>query len=140
VGVQLVCRTTRRIEPTEIGQTLYRHGRAIRDELAAYRDDVRHEVTLSPTLASENFQFLREAILSGLGIGLVPSYVVEEGVKAGLVVTALTFWRLSIFGTRLFLLRMPDRYQTQAVRTFIDFIVEKAAQWSRQQDSAMSET
>lgn len=255
VGAQLVRRTTRRIEPTEIGQTLYRHGRNIRDELtaareaidtlgrglhgavrisvptgfgqlvmtgwllefkrqypdirlellfenrvddllrdevdvairvmsdppealvarelaqvrhvacasagfaqtrglpedledlcrlplitstvvgrelrlAAYRDDVRQEVTLNPTLASENFQFLREAILSGLGIGLVPSYVVEDDVKAGRVVTALTPWRLSIFGTRLFLLRMPDRYQTLAVRTFINFIVDKAARWS----------
>jgi DNA-binding transcriptional LysR family regulator len=255
VGAQLVRRTTRRIEPTEIGQTLYRHGRAIRDELtaaqeaidtlgrglhgavrvsvptgfgqlvmtgwllefkrqypeislellfenrvddllrdevdvairvmsdppealvarelaqvrhvacastefartvglpedlealrrmplitspvvgrelrlAAYKDEVRQEVTLNPTLASENFQFLREAILSGLGIGLVPSYVVEEDVKAGRVVTALTPWRLSIFGTRLFLLRMPGRYQTQAVRTFIDFIIDKASRWS----------
>lgn len=256
VGVQLVRRTTRRIEPTEIGQTLYRHGCAIRDELAAareaitmlgrglhgsvrvsvptgfgqlvmtdwllefkrqypeislellfenrvddllrdevdvairvmseppealvarelaqvrhvacasaefarttglpedlealrrmpiitspvvgrelrlaaYRDEVRQEVTLNPTLASENFQFLREAILSGLGIGLVPSYVVQEDVKTGRVVTALNPWRLSIFGTRLFLLRMPGRYQTLAVRTFIDFIIDKAAQWSR---------
>lgn len=256
VGVQLVRRTTRRIEPTEIGQTLYRHGRAIRDELtaareaietlgrglhgavrvsvptgfgqlvmtgwllefkrlypeislellfenrvddllrdevdvairvmseppealvarelaqvrhvacastgfvqtvglpedledlrrmplitspvvgrelrlAAYRDDVRQEVTLNPTLASENFQFLREAILSGLGVGLVPSYVVQDDVNAGRLVTALNAWRLSIFGTRLFLLRMPGRYQTQAVRTFIDFIIDKAAHWSR---------
>ena len=103
-------------------------GRELR--LAAYRDEVRQEVTLNPTLASENFQFLREAILSGLGVGLVPSYVVEEDVKAGRVVTALTPWRLSIFGTRLFLLRMPGRYQTQAVRTFIDFIIDKAARWS----------
>ncbi len=254
VGVQLVRRTTRRIEPTEIGQTLYRHGRAIRDELtaareaidslgrglhgavrvsvptgfgqlvmtgwllefkrqypdislellfenrvddllrdevdvairvmseppealvarelaqvryvacasdvftrihglpddledlrrmplitssvvgrelrlSAYKDQVRQEVTLSPTLASENFQFLREAILSGLGVGLVPSYVVQEDVNTGRVVTALNNWRLSIFGTRLFLLRMPGRYQTQAVRTFIDFVIEKASRW-----------
>ena len=98
-------------------------------KLAAYKDDVREEVTIHPTLASENFQFLREAILSGLGIGLVPSYVVKEDVREGRVVTALDQWRLSIFGTRLFLLRMPGRYQTQAVRTFIDFIVEKAALW-----------
>lgn len=254
VGAQLVRRTTRRIEPTEIGQTLYRHGRAIRDELtaareaidslgrglhgavrvsvppgfgqlvmtgwllefkrqypdislellfenrvddllrdevdvairvmseppealvarelaqvryvacasdvftrihglpddledlrrmplitssvvgrelrlSAYKDQVRQEVTLSPTLASENFQFLREAILSGLGVGLVPSYVVQEDVNTGRVVTALNNWRLSIFGTRLFLLRMPGRYQTQAVRTFIDFVIEKASRW-----------
>lgn len=256
VGVQLVRRTTRRIEPTEVGQTLYRHGRAIRHELtaaqevvatlgrglfgsirvsvptgfgqlvmtswllefkrlypeislellfenrvdnllrdevdvairvmsapppalvarelaqvqyvacastafatsrglpddlealktvplitssvvgrdlrlAAYRNEERQEVTLHPTMASENFQFLREAILSGLGVGLVPSYVVQEDVDKGLVLTALSAWRLSIFGTRLFLLRMPGRYQTQAARTFIDYIVDKAAQWSR---------
>ena len=255
VGAQLVRRTTRRIEPTEIGQTLYRHGRAIRDELtaareaidslgrglhgavrvsvptgfgqlvmtgwllefkrlyadislellfenrvddllrdevdvairvmseppealvarelaqvryvacasdvftrihglpddledlrrmplitssvvgrklrlSAYKDQVRQEVTLSPTLASENFQFLREAILSGLGVGLVPSYVVQEDVNTGRVVTALNNWRLSIFGTRLFLLRMPGRYQTQAVRTFIDFVIDKASRWA----------
>jgi hypothetical protein len=37
---------------------------------------------------------------------------------------------LSIFGTGLSLLRMPGRYQTLAVRTFIDFIVDKAARWS----------
>ena len=103
-------------------------GRELR--LAAYRNDVRQEVTLNPTLASENFQFLREAILSGLGIGLVPSYVVQEDVRTGRVVTALDPWRLSIFGTRLFLLRMPGRYQTLAVRTFIDFIINKAARWS----------
>ncbi|WP_114968350.1 LysR family transcriptional regulator [Rhodoferax ferrireducens] len=102
-------------------------GRELR--LAAYKDDVRQEVTLHPNLASENFQFLREAILSGLGIGLVPSYVVKEDVRGGRVVTALDQWRLSIFGTRLFLLRMPGRYQTQAVRTFIDFIVDKASLW-----------
>lgn len=40
VGVQLVRRTTRRIEPTEIGQTLYRHGRAIRDELTAAQEAI----------------------------------------------------------------------------------------------------
>jgi DNA-binding transcriptional LysR family regulator len=102
-------------------------GRELR--LSAYKDQVRQEVTLSPTLASENFQFLREAILSGLGVGLVPSYVVQEDVNTGRVVTALNNWRLSIFGTRLFLLRMPGRYQTQAVRTFIDFVIEKASRW-----------
>lgn len=40
VGVQLVRRTTRRIEPTEVGQTLYRHRCAIRDELAAAREAI----------------------------------------------------------------------------------------------------
>lgn len=43
-----------------------------------------------------------------------------------MVVTRLGDWRLSIFGTGMFLLRMPDRYQTQAVRTLIDFVLAQA--------------
>ncbi len=99
-------------------------GRALR--VSAYRHDTRREVSLRPTLASENFRFLREAVLAGLGVGLVPDYVVAADIAAGRVVTALHDWRLSIFGTRLFLLRMPGRYQTLALRTLIDFVVERA--------------
>jgi len=44
-------------------------------------------------------------------------------------VSSLDNWRLSIFGTRLMLLRMPDRYLTLAARTLIDFIVAKARAW-----------
>lgn len=103
-------------------------GRELR--LAAYRDDTRQELVLHPTLASENFQFLREAVLGGLGVGLVPDYVVADDVAEGRIVTALQEWRLSVFGTRMYLLRMPGRYQTLAARTLIDFVVQKARRWS----------
>jgi hypothetical protein len=36
---------------------------------------------------------------------------------------------MSVFGTRMFLLRMPDRYQTLATRTLIDFVVARARAW-----------
>lgn len=104
-------------------------GRELR--VAAYQGDARQELLLSPNLASENFQFLREAILAGLGVGLVPDYVVEREVASGQVVTVLDDLHLSIFGNRMFLLRMPGRYQTAAARTLIDFIVAKARVWAR---------
>lgn len=104
-------------------------GRDLR--VSAYQGEQRAELTLHPTLASENFQFLREAILAGLGVGLVPDYVVAQDVAEGQVITALNDWRLSVFGTRMFLLRMPGRYQTLATRTLIDFIVDRARSWSR---------
>lgn len=103
-------------------------GRELR--LSAYRDGIRDEVTLHPNLSSENFQFLHEAILSGLGVGIVPSYVVQDDLREGRMVATLNEWRLSIFGAKMFLLRMPGRYQTQAVRAFIDFIVDKASKWT----------
>ena len=105
--------------------------RALR--VSAYRGDERQEIALRPTLASENFQFLREAILAGLGVGLVPRYVVAQELAEGKVVTTLDDWRLSIFGTRLYMLRMPDRYETLATRTLIDFLLEQARAWAAQQ-------
>lgn len=103
-------------------------GRVLR--VAAYQGDERREIELQPTLASENFQFLREAVLAGLGVGLVPDYVVQQDIETHAVVTCLNDWRLSVFGSRIFLLRMPGRYLTLATRTLIDFIVHKAREWT----------
>lgn len=98
-------------------------GRQLR--VSAYLDGDRHEITLEPTLISENFLFLRQAILAGLGIGLVPDYLVEADLRNGELVTILDAWRLSIFGTRMFMLYMPNRHHTRAASTFIEFVLER---------------
>lgn len=98
-------------------------GRQLR--VSAYQGETRREIILEPTLISENFLFLRQAILAGLGIGLVPDYVVQDDVRRGDVVTTLDDWRLSIFGTQMFMLYMPNRQHTRAIRTFIDFVLER---------------
>jgi DNA-binding transcriptional LysR family regulator len=94
--------------------------------LAAYQDEERHEVLIEPTLISENFMFLRDAVLAGLGVGLVPDYTVRDLLEQGRVVTALDAWRLSIFGTRMHLLYMPNRHHTRAMATFIDYVLQRA--------------
>ena len=50
---------------------------------------------LKPSLVSENFLLLRQALLVGLGIGLVPTHVVQDDVRRGDVMTTLDDWRLS---------------------------------------------
>ncbi|MEG2469224.1 MAG: LysR family transcriptional regulator [Comamonas sp.] len=100
-------------------------GRQLR--LSAYQEGIeRQEVMLEPTLSSEHFPFLREGILAGLGVGLVPDYVVQDKIASGEVLTTLTEYRLSIFGTHMYLLYLPNRHQTRAVRTCIDFLLAKA--------------
>ena len=99
-------------------------GRQLR--LSAYQGTERQEVMLEPTMISEHFPFLRDGILAGLGIGVVPDYVVQDKIATGEVVTTLEEYRLSIFGTHLYLLYMPNRHQTRAVRTCIDFLLDKA--------------
>lgn len=99
--------------------------------VSAYAEGEREELLLEPTLISENFVFLRQAILAGLGIGLVPDYVVQPDIASGEVVTALDALQLSIFGTRMFMLYMPNRHHTRAASTFIDFILERAKEEGR---------
>ncbi|WP_027015072.1 LysR family transcriptional regulator [Comamonas composti] len=99
-------------------------GRQLR--LSAYQGQERQEVLLEPTLISEHFPFLRQGILAGLGVGLVPDYVVQNEVLSGEVLTTLEEYRLSIFGTHMYLLYLPNRHQTRAVRTCIDFLLAKA--------------
>ncbi|MEK6423175.1 MAG: LysR family transcriptional regulator [Burkholderia gladioli] len=104
-------------------------GRQLR--IAAYLGAERHEVLLAPTLISENFLFLRQAVLAGLGVGIVPDYVIQDDLRRGAVVTTLDAYRLSIFGTRMAMLYMPNRHHTRATSTFIDFILEAARQSGR---------
>ena len=77
-------------------------------------------------MISEHFPFLRDGILAGLGVGLVPDYVVQDKLATGEVLTTLDEYRLSIFGTHMYLLYLPNRHQTKAVRTCIDFLLTKA--------------
>lgn len=99
-------------------------GRQLR--LSAYQGEERQEVMLEPTLISDHFPFLRQGILAGLGLGLVPDYVVQPEVARGQVLLALQEYRLSIFGSHMYLMYLPGRHQTRAVRTCIDFLLAKA--------------
>lgn len=113
-------------------------GRQLR--VAAYQADERHEVLLEPTLISENFLFLRQAILAGLGVGLVPDYLVRDDVRQGTLVTALDTWRLSIFGTNMYMLYMPDHHHTRATSTFIDFMLTRTRTTETDLDPCLSNT
>jgi DNA-binding transcriptional LysR family regulator len=104
-------------------------GRQLR--LAGYLGDERHEVLLEPTIISENFLFLRQSILAGLGVGIVPDYVVHDDIRRGDAVTSLDPWRLSIFGTHMYMLYMPNRHHTRAASTFIEFVLGEAGKTGR---------
>jgi len=99
--------------------------------LAGYLGDERHEVLLEPSIISENFLFLRQAVLAGLGIGIVPDYVLHDEILGGDAVTALDRWRLSIFGTHMYMLYMPNRHHTRAAATFIEFVLGVAGKAGR---------
>lgn len=104
-------------------------GRQLR--LAGYLNEDRHEVLLEPSIISENFLFLRQSILAGLGVGIVPDYVMHDDIRQGAAVTSLDAWRLSIFGTHMYMLYMPNRHHTRAASTFIDYVLGEARKTGR---------
>ena len=56
----------------------------------------------------------------------MPDHVVQAEVARGEVLLALQEYRLSIFGGHMYLMYLPNRHQTRAVRTCIDFLLAKA--------------
>ncbi|MCH3721346.1 LysR family transcriptional regulator, partial [Campylobacter coli] len=70
VGMQLLRRTTRHVEPTEIGLKLYQHGRSIQDELAAAREAVE---TLGKTPQGK----VRLSVPSGYGQFVMMPWLIE---------------------------------------------------------------
>lgn len=94
--------------------------------------DTREQVVLAPTLSSENFAFLKDAVVSGLGIGIFPLYAIGPELEQGALQPLLGDYRISVFGSKLYMLTMPNRYQTMATRYLLTFLkAELQAIWPR---------
>lgn len=93
---------------------------------AYYGGQPRQHVVLEPTVVSRNYAFLRDAMRAGLGVGIVPDYVVHEDVARGDLVQALADWRLSIFGRAMYMLYMPNRHHPRAIAMMIEYILQRA--------------
>jgi DNA-binding transcriptional LysR family regulator len=78
------------------------------------------------TLAINSSQSLREAMLGGAGIALLPTFVVGEDIRAGRAVHVLPALRpLGMFGSQVAAVYLHDRFLPQKVRVFIDYLLEK---------------
>jgi Transcriptional regulator len=99
--------------------------------LSAYRNGHREVVPLQPSVISRNFPFLRDATLSGLGVGLLPEYMLREDFADGRLVRALEQWDLSIFGSNVYMLYMPNRHHPRALSMLMDHITTKAQGYHR---------
>ena len=85
----------------------------------------RVDVTVSGPLKANNSEVLREAVLAGLGIGLLPDFTAAPAMGAGALVQVLPAWRpLGFFGDRLYALRPWSPRIPQAVQCLVDHLKE----------------
>ncbi len=83
-----------------------------------------HEIAVPARLQSENFLFLKEALLARIGIGLLPSYVVQQEIDDGRLATVLPDHAVDTVGDKLYMITAPNRYPTMAARTLMEFLKE----------------
>lgn len=95
--------------------------------MAGLQPLAKGDAALPMRLVSPNFHFLREVLLQGLGMGIVPDYMVSESMASGaLQELDLPAGSLDFLATHKYLLYMPTRFQTRAIRTLIDFVHMRA--------------
>ena len=82
-------------------------------------------LALNSALQSNSTLMLRELLLAGSGIGYLPHWLAQDDLAAGRLVQLLPEWELHRITLHA---AYPDRrYLSAKVRSFIDFLVEKAA-------------
>ena len=92
-------------------------------ELSLERGEERQTVRVNSTFDSNDGQVLRTAAIAGLGILILPMYIVFDDVVAGRLVPVMEDWELPS-------LTINIAYQSRThlpakVRVFIDFLVER---------------
>ncbi len=78
-------------------------------------------IAISPLLISEGVTSLREAVLSGLGIGVLADWLIREDIASGRLVRVLPQWNAKEFPVHV--VYPGHRMLPVRVRAFVDFAV-----------------
>lgn len=82
------------------------------------------KVRVSPRVRSERLPFLREACLGGLGIAMLPIYLVVDHLSAGSLVRVLPEHAVKGIGEKLCVLTSANKYPSASVRALSDFLCD----------------
>jgi DNA-binding transcriptional LysR family regulator len=82
-------------------------------------------ITLHPQgrFKADNGQALVSAVLAGLGIAMLPDFLIEEHIASGALVTLLPQYPMPEAG--LYVVRPPGDHPPRKVRVFTDMVVER---------------
>jgi DNA-binding transcriptional LysR family regulator len=85
-----------------------------------------HPVHVSGTLETDDMDAVRAAVVAGLGIGLLPSYIAGADLQQGDLVPLLRKFQAGpAVGAGIYLVYLPNRTLSSRVRVLIDFLVAR---------------
>jgi DNA-binding transcriptional LysR family regulator len=95
-------------------------GAAVPMELTRAGDAERFQVSLATAIAASDVGFVKELVLAGAGIALLPRIVIQSALDDGSLVHVLPSYRAP--GVNLYLLHRGGRFIPPKVRVFLDFV------------------
>ena len=88
-------------------------------------DKIALNLPITPRIQSESLPFLRDNVIGGQGIGLLPAYSIKKELDNGSLVRLLPGCHVKGFGDRLYVISTQTFHMTQLQRKFIDFVMGK---------------
>jgi DNA-binding transcriptional LysR family regulator len=85
--------------------------------------DGDHWIQPSWSLCANNAEVLRDVAVKGHGIGLIPTFIAGDALRAGALKTILADYHAPPL--TLYAIYPPTRHLSVKVRLFIDFLVER---------------
>jgi len=88
-----------------------------REEWGFLKDEQEQSIEVSGTLSTNNGEVLKEAAIQGIGISLLPSFIVSEAIEDGRLVKVLADYEPEPFG--LYAIRPSRQYTPVKVKLLI---------------------
>ena len=83
----------------------------------------RHSVAVKGNFCANNSEALRELVLAGLGIALLPDFTAQAEVETGRLQQVLPAWKpVGVFGDAIYAIRPYSAHVPRAVRVFVDYL------------------
>jgi DNA-binding transcriptional LysR family regulator len=87
---------------------------------------VERTLSIAPILTSEGVTSIREAVLAGLGIALLPDWLIRDDIRSGRLLRVLPKWRAR--DLPMHVAYAAQRVLPVRVRSFVEFAVEYLTQ------------
>jgi DNA-binding transcriptional LysR family regulator len=94
-------------------------------ELTLRRDGAEQTLRISPVFLSEGVTSVREAVRAGLGVAVLPNWLIEEDLRSGALVSVLPRWKPKEVPVHV--VYAGQRVLPARVAAFIDFAVRYLA-------------
>ncbi|MEI5998383.1 LysR family transcriptional regulator [Paraburkholderia bengalensis] len=102
----------------------YRQGR---QSWVFSRDGHTEKVEVNGRLTANSLDILREGVLNGQGIALVPAWLVQHDIVAGEMLSLFDAWSVQPLtgDAQVYAAYLPNRRHSRKVQTFIAFLAER---------------